>query len=477
MAKATKRKPKAIMRDLVEGLGEHLELREKWLNGNLDYRLEPQQLELIAGMRDPNVTLVYGDFTRRGGKTDCAGTYCIEECLKGKQDIRYATAFQTDLVELIKPAFDTIFEDCPEDLKPQYKESRRAYYFGKHKSRIKLVGLDLKPNGIRGNAVTIIVIDEAAFVANLEYIYKNVIMPATARRKKQMQRKIKFIIISSPPPNAEEHFTFKLRTKAQTEPGGFYLCKTLDEIDSIPAEEKERLLQEAGGRDSVTAQREYFCKWIVDAEQAICAQFNKQLHVQAFELPPHVVPGFAGDSGGVQDKTVGLVGAYDIEKELYLVRSEASHDPNVPSDTIIKSFKELVGNRKMNQFLDAPGQILIDYANYKDEEGKPAPFAAALPPKDDFHAGLKMLRSLMFQNKILIHPDCVLLIKTLAGGLLNRSKTDFARTKELGHADAAAALIYLIRVVDKQSDNRPKPSPRTHQVYTKPNPIAKAFGI
>lgn len=456
------------MQELEENLKAHLKLREKWLKGDLDYRLEPQQRELIAGMRNPNVQLVYADFTRRGGKTDCAGTYCIEECLKGKQDIRYATAFQTDLVELIKPAFDTILEDCPEDLKPEYKESRRVYTFKRTKSRVKLVGLDLKPNGIRGNAVTIIVIDEAAFVANLEYIYKNVIMPATARRKKQMTRKIKFIIISSPPPNAEEHFTFKLRSKAQSEPNGFYLCKTLDEIDSIPDEEKERLLREAGGRDSVTAQREYFCKWIVDSEQAICAPFNRQLHVAEFEFPAHVVPTFAGDSGGVQDKTVGLVGAYDIEQGLYLVRSEASHDPNVPSDNIIKSFKELVGERKMNQFLDAPGQILIDYAN--------AGFAAALPPKDDFHAGLQMLRSLMYQNKVRIHPECVLLIKTLAGGLLNRQKTDFARTLELGHADAAAALIYLLRTVDKQTDKRPKPSPRTHQIYRKENPLAKAFG-
>ena len=443
-------------------------LRELWTRGDLDYRLEPQQLELIQGMRDPNVELVYADFTRRGGKTDCAGTYCISEAIKSKQDIRYATAYQTDLVEFIRPAFDTILQECPEDLKPEYLDGKRVYQF-KNKSRIKLVGLDLKPNGVRGNGVTIIVIDEAAFVANLEYIYRNVIMPATARRKKQMNRKIKFIIISSPPPNAEEHFTFQLRTKAQTEPNGFYLCKTLDEIDSIPPEEKERLLREAGGRDSVTAQREYFCRWIVDSEQAICAQFDKTKHVQAFEIPKYINPVFAGDSGGVQDKTVGYIGTYCHERKKVLVYKESAHNPNTTSAVIIQSFKDLVANTKMNQWLDAPGQIRIDYAT--------AGFATALPPKDDFHAGLQMLRTAFYNDEVLIHPDCTLLIKTLSGGLLNKAKTDYQRTKELGHADAAAALIYLLRVIDKQSDPRPKPSFRTHHIpQTPPNGFAKIFG-
>lgn len=443
-------------------------LRMLWQRGDLNYRLEPQQLELIRGMQNPSVELVYADFTRRGGKTDCASTFCISESIKNKQDIRYATAFQTELVEFIKPAFDTVLQDCPDDLRPEYLESKREYQFH-NGSKIKLVGLDLKPNGLRGNAVTIIVIDEAAFVANLEYIYKNVIMPATARRSHQMGRKIKLIIISSPPPNAEEHFTFKLRTKAQTEPNGFYLCKTLDEIDSISPEEKERLLREAGGRESITAQREYFCKWIVDSEQAICAQFDKKKHIGTFDTPTNTVPLFAGDSGGVQDKTVGLMGCWSHELQKVLVFKEAAFDPNTPSSTILEGFKAMIGSRKCVRYLDAPGQLLIDYSR----EG----FAATLPPKDDFHAGLQMIRNAFYQDKILIHPDCTLLIKTLTGGLLNRTKTDYARTPELGHADAVAALIYLYRVVDKKTDTTPPPPRSTHRYRPpQPHPLTKLLG-
>lgn len=417
-------------------------------------------------MKLPNVELIYADFTRRGGKTDCAVTYCCSEAIKSKQDIRYSCAFQSDLVEFIKPAFDTVLSDCPDDLKPTYLESKREYQWA-NGSRVKLVGLDLKPNGVRGNAVTIIVIDEAAFVQKLAYIWESVIIPATARRKGQMQRKIKFIIITSPPREATEHFTHKLKTRAQTEANGFYLCRTLDEVKSIDDTEKTRLLNEVGGRTSITAQREFFCKWIVDADQALCANFDPTKHVDSFELPAYSVPTFAGDIGGVKDKTVGLIGAWCPTRQKILVRSEAAFDPNTPSDVILEGFKAIVAGRKMNQFIDPPGghQILIDFNR--------AGFKAAPCPRDEFHAGLSMIRNAFYQDRILIHPDCHLLIKTLSGGLLNNRKDGYASTPSLGHCDAAAALTYLYRLIDRETDLSPAPSKFTHQYHqpTKPNKL------
>jgi hypothetical protein len=68
------------------------------------------------------------------------------------------------------------------------------YYIFPNGSRIKLVGLDKNPNGLRGNTLDLIVIDECGFVTNLDYIYKSVIIPATLHRPN-----CKIIMISTPP--------------------------------------------------------------------------------------------------------------------------------------------------------------------------------------------------------------------------------------------------------------------------------------
>ena len=121
-------------------------IAELWKRGELDWRLEPQQRELLNGIRLPHVEIVYGDFTRRGGKTDACATFVISEALKSKTKIRYAAAFQSDLSEFIKPAFDTVLESCPEALKPVFLDSKKAYRFA-NGSEIKLIGLDKNPNG------------------------------------------------------------------------------------------------------------------------------------------------------------------------------------------------------------------------------------------------------------------------------------------------------------------------------------------
>lgn len=444
-------------------------IRELWERGDTDYRLEPQQLELIEGIRQADVEIVYADFTRRGGKTDTCATYCDQEARKQKLKVRYATAFQTDLVEFIKPAFDTMLEDCPEDLKPEYLESKKVYIYPTTKSEIKLVGLDKNPNGLRGNGLRIIVIDEAGFVSNLEYLYKSVIIPATARRKGQIKQKIKIIVISSPPPSAERHFAYEMKKKAKEQKNGFYLCKTLDEIDAIPDEEKERLLREAGGRNSVTAQREFFCKWIVDVEQAVCPTFDIQKHVKHFEEPTHTLFTFSCDIGGVNDKTAAYVGCWSHELKKVLILCEEEFEPGTPSSVITAKLKEQIGERKVTKYADGGGQTRVDWM--KDHQ-----FSCALPPKDEFHAGLTMLRTAFANDEVLIHPTCRLLIKTLATGLLNKSRTDFERAKDLGHCDAAAALIYLLRTVNRTTDARPSNERRsTHNTVRpkKAHPLTK----
>ena len=78
-------------------------------------------------------------------------------------------------------------------------------------SIIKLVGLDKNPNGLRGNTLDLIIIDECGFVGNLDYVYKSVIIPATTHRPEAK------IILISTPPSTPAHSFLDYAQKAEQE--------------------------------------------------------------------------------------------------------------------------------------------------------------------------------------------------------------------------------------------------------------------
>jgi hypothetical protein len=328
-------------------------------------------------------------------------------------------------------------ETCPEDLRPQWQVSKKEYRF-KNGSTIKLIGLDKNPNGIRGNAIDILVGDESAFVNNLEYLYKSIIIPAT------MKRRFKLIFPSTPPESPEHFWAKELIHKAQER--GTYIELTIDAISDLPPEERKRLLDEVGGEDSATAQREFFCKIIVDVTRSIAPSFT-EAHILPID-PQFVNWGYFGDGGGVRDMTVFYRAGYDHNLRKIIFRDELAFNRNTETPTIIKTFKEKWGDKRTIMF-DVAGQLAIDWS------------AAGLPTttviKDEFDAGIRLLNTEFHLNRVIIHPDCKLLIRTLKGGLLNKQRTDFERTESLGHCDAVAAFIYGLRGVDKVTDLRPKP--------------------
>jgi hypothetical protein len=424
-------------------------LARAWRRGVLTWKLRPEQRRFKAEIEKSEKQLIVGNISRRWGKSFTLVLYSIEQALKKKQKIRYGAAFKTDLEEFILPAFELILEDCPEDLRPKYLATKQTWVFP-NGSSIKLVGLDKNRNGLRGNAINIIILDEAAFIANLKYQYTTVIIPATAK-----QKNIKIIVISTPP-ESPEHYFVELISKAQTQGNGYYLCLTIDDISDLEPVERKRLLDEVGGEDSPTAQREFFCKIIIDATRAIAPSFN-QRHIITAELEP-IKWGLFGDTGGVRDMTVFLEAGYSHELGKAVIKDELWFPHGTPTSVIVAAVKER-WPKHTTLILDASGQLLIDYSA--------AGLPAALPQKDDFDAGLLLLNTTFHNDRVIIDPNCQLLRRTLEGGMLNKQRTDYERSEALGHCDAAAAFIYALRGVDRVTDLRPKPNPeqvfRLHQ--------------
>lgn len=185
------------------------------------------------------------------GKTFWSVTKAVEQAIKKpKSQIRYGAAFHTDLYEFIIPAFEKCLEDAPPEVKGKYKSHGSAIVFP-NDSRIKLVGLDRSPDGLRGNTLDLVIIDECGFVSNLDYLYKSVIIPATTHRPNAK------VILASTPPSTPAHSFVDYCHKAERE--GAYIKLTIDDNPLLTEDVKNQLINELGGINSTTVRRELYC--------------------------------------------------------------------------------------------------------------------------------------------------------------------------------------------------------------------------
>ena len=382
---------------------------------------------IVATIKD----IIVPNISRRFGKSTTCVVYTMEEAINKKQDIRYATAFLTDLQGFIIPIFDEVLATCPDSLRPTYHKSNKVYTFP-NGSTIKLVGLDKNPNGIRGNAIDILVIDEAAFVSNLKQLYLSIIVPAT------MERDFK-IMFPSTPPEDSEHYWLELVAKAKDRKT--YLELTIDDNTSLSPKEKKRVLDEIGGIDSPEARREFFCEIIRDPKTTIVPEFDAKKSVVAFERPSHYKPQTALDFGGSVDKTGIITAYYDFNRAIYCVVASKLIDNNTGTTQIIKHANDTEAWILEGVPLDRPvyctGQTRVDLGL--------AEFHTRVPEKSkgSMEAHVNQLRLAFQQGKIEIYPENNDdLIKTLELGQWNKTGTDFKRTDALGHADMIAALAY-----------------------------------
>ena len=414
----------------IKKLDEEELIYQAWYRGRLGYKLRPEQKDCLNLLRTMPKGLAVFNLSRRFGKTTTCLTYANEEANRKRTHIRYATAFLSDLEGFLMPIFEQVLQDCPVRLRPSYHKSTKTWIYPRG-STIKLIGVDKNPNGLRGNNIDILIMDESAFVRNLRTIYTSIVVPAT------MKRPFKLIFPSTPPESPEHFWASDLVPRAKAR--NTYVHRTIDDISDLDPIERQRLLDEVGGEFSVTARREFFGEIIADIERAVAVTFNEGLHVQQYE-PALCFWQIFGDTGGVRDMTVVLKGTFCHRIKKIVVRSELVFDNKTPTPVIVESIKSAFGH--MPLVLDAPGQTLVDLGGLG--------LTAMLPQKDDFSAGIQLLNKAFYSNEIVIHPDCHFLIKTLRGGLLNRQRSDFERSRELGHLDAIAALIYLIRSIDRR---------------------------
>jgi len=410
---------------------------------------------------------------------------------KDRARVKIATEYQTDLESFILPNFDQVLDTCPEEIRPVWKSSKSRFIAPKTMGTLDLIGLDRKPNGLRGqHNVDLIVLEEAGFISKLEQIYKSVIIPITTHRPKSR------IAVISTPPESLDHFFWTLVDIAESK--GALTVLTIYDNPMITPEQIDRLAEAMGGKNSTQFRREMMCERVSEESRMVLPEFRTERHVregQRDEYFPFYLKSSSLDSG-VRDLTVQLFAYYDWKRAKVVIEDEmVMGGRDVLTSRIFSRTREIesaLDYKKVRRHADNDNLILLQDLNKlandaKVESGHADAQVHWVPTrKDSLEASINLVREALTLDQLEIHPRCKHLIGTCKTALWNKQRTDLQRSEVYGHADAIMALVYLLRNIDKHTN----PIPRTYGVDVanaiifkretasdNANALASAFGV
>jgi len=452
----------------AESLNSDLIEQELFRRGVLTYKLHAGQLVIEQSFNQLNGKLFVADCSRQLGKSTWAACKAIETAIRIPNcRIRVATAFLTDLEQFIMPAFEFALDNCPQDIEPRFYAQKKEYYFP-NGSKIRLVGLDRKPNGLRGNRLDLVILDEAGYISRLDYLYGSVLIPATTHTPHAR------IIMLSTQPASPDHEFIVFCDRAEAEGG--YVKLDIFKNPLLNKEQIDKLAEECGGYESTAFRREYLCERVVEEGRAIIPEFRERHHVAPTVIGPyhHFWHKIESLDSGVRDQTACLFGYYDflnaklvIEHEFYLQGDKVTTKAIAQKVTQVES--ELGWTSVYRRVADNDNLILV-----QDLDSE---FNLSFYPtnKDELHAMVNKVRLWMQAGRIQIHPRCTHLIGNLKSGIWDKNKKQFDRSRTYGHFDALSALVYMVRNVPDNDNPVPvgygMPMSDT-LIITKPNQVS-----
>lgn len=452
----------------------HVELENiisnRWKEADLAYKLHSGQLLLwnkAIQLKRQGIQELYLDIARQFGKSYFSCVYAIAFCLKYHNSIvRIAAPTLKQAQDIVQDNLDYIISDAPNGL---IKQDKSGYRWRIGDSSLRLGVLErAHVDSLRGGNAKLIILEEGGFVKSDDYLYamQSVIAPQLLRSSGQLIH----ITTQSEDPNHYLHNVVAPKTKET----GSYFCYTVYDNPQLTPEQIEKAKFMVGGENSIAWQREYLCKTVREGGRICIPNFNYELHVSDNSHVEYANWISSIDFGGVKDKTVALFGYYDFPSASITVYDECVFSNNTDTEEIMRAVYDKEGLYPIaRRKCDAAGQILVDLKLKHN-------YDAQLPVKDTLEAGINTVRLLLDQGKLQIHERCKFLIRTLYGAMFNKQKTDYERTDDLGHCDALAALVYLVRSVDKMTNPWPKQTYNKEHYWVPPtkqvNVVGKSLG-
>lgn len=413
-----------------------------WIQGDLRYKLHTVQKTIVdtLGNIDTQEALILS--SRQLGKSYAMCVYAIMFCIKNPGSIvRIAAPTLKQAQDIVSDNLDPIIADAPEGLVKRLKSSYR-WQIGDSQLRLGILER-AHVDTLRGGNAKLIICEEGGFVSSEDYRYAvvSVIGPQLLHSEGQV------IHVSSPSEEPEHYLHTEVLPKCELSRSLFRF--TIYDNPRLTEAQIEKAKALSGGENSIAWRREYLAQIIRDSGIVCIPEFDEESHVEDYIIPEHAFYLTSIDTGGVRDKTVALLMLYDFIRSKVVVVEERIFDSNSVTDNIIDEVKRMEEGKNIKQrYIDAPGQLIVDL-NLKHG------YHSLLPLKDDWQAGLNAVRLMMTHGNLLISTACPFLIQTLKSATFNKQKTDFSRSEALGHMDALAALMYGVRMIDRQSNPYP----------------------
>lgn len=449
--------------DIKNALWERGVLNFKFTHAEYEGRIVHHEVQSqmydVFKNAEPNSTLVWL-LSRQTGKTYFLGILALMQAFaKEKSVIKVLTDTKLHIESIFIPIIDSLLEDCPDYLKPRYDKSRFVYYFP-NGSQIQLAGTDNKHyERLRGSKCHLVLIDEAGFCEDLDYIIKSVIIPTTTHTGG------KIVLASTPPKHPDHDFVTFIE---EAELNGTLVKKNIYDNPLLSTEQINNIIKKMGGIDSIAFRREYLCEIIKDDKSSVFPEFDEHLIkeiVTDWAKPNHYDSYVGMDLGGSRDLTAVLFLYYDFMKDRLVIEDELvfNHNemllPTLVAD-IIKKEEELwtspITNEKIGPLLRVSDLNHIAIQEITRQSDNKLVFQKA--KKDDKEMAVNTLRTLLSQRKIVIHPRCKNLIRHLNHCKwkkgMNVDKV-FDRSVDNGHYDCVDALIYAVRSVNFRKNPYP----------------------
>lgn len=388
--------------------------------------------------------------SRRFGKTFTLLVLADAFCRKNPGcHVRFAAPSKTQLKLIIHPSMTKILETCPPHIAPRWRTGDSLYQYP-NGSQLHLAGCDDSESmeALRGTESHLNIVTEGGSIARLEYLLSDILIPQT------LTTKGKTFVDSTPPPDPNHHFNILVDEAKKVRNYSEY---TIDDNTSIDQATKEVFIKEAGGRNSPTCQREYFCKRVRDEKNAIIPEFDASRHAKDFEIPKNFesLDRYIAMDLGLVDKTVVLYGYYDFLEGILKIQSESVlQGRDMKSSNLgdeikkkreglwgdLKSYREVADNNELRTLNDINAAYGFNFVPVK---------------KETLTGMVNRVRNLFGDDRIQISYDCVELLGCLESGVWDKRRRSFATHSVWGHFDALAALVYLVLNLDESRNPLP----------------------
>ncbi len=432
---------------------------ELWNRGYLKFLLWKQQRGIYdtihsVGAESETVVILCA---RQFGKSVLGALMAIEDCLRNDDVcvlIIGPTIKQT--VEIVAPRIRMLMQTAPEGLIKRTK-SENKWYVGN--SEIVIGGFDNGATNQRGKTIYRIYIEEVVDSNPDDYHerMRSDLAPALAHSI------LGQMVFLTTPPKIPDH-PFITDTIPEARLNNTYFKYTIDDNDALDAQKKKRLIKLTGGVNSVDTKRELYCEIVRDPTVLLTPDFSEHNATFDYIKPTVARWSITIDFGGVRDHTHVLFHCYNYLNNQQCIDFELHFPANTNTDKIMEQVRNKAKDYSdvpLPIYADAPGQTRVDM----QDKG-----IGIIPvPKSDWVASINACNLGFYNNRIKINKqNCPILIETCRSGTFNKQRTDFARSKALGHMDAMAALSYALKVSNKENPYREMTRPPDNVFVKKP---------